>query len=120
MPSARTMISHKPSTTAPTASGAAIRPTRDQSRLTAGSRDEGSLIRQYAPGGGQDAGFARQVLLFEAGQGHDRVPAGDPLNRREQRNQTSFGDSGGDLRADAAGQRRFMDDYAAPRLGDPG
>src|SRR5207248_6267539 len=35
-------------------------------------------------------------------------------------NQTSFGDSGGDLRADAAGQRRFMDDYAAPRLGDRG
>src|SRR5213075_1839020 len=38
------------------------------------------LVRQYPSDGGEDAGFAGDVLLLEPVERHDRVPAGDALD----------------------------------------
>src|SRR5438477_11907847 len=63
----------------------------------------------------EDAGRERQVLVFE-GIGKGRIPAGDAGDRGLERGEAALLDQGADLRGEATGTRRFLDDGAAAGL----
>src|SRR5262249_49373727 len=61
-----------------------------------------------------------QVVLLKARQRHDRVVAGHPDDRRQERPEAAFGDQRGDLGAKSAGPRCLVHDDGAARFGHRG
>src|SRR5690606_18904444 len=74
---------------------------------------QGSVVRDRAARGGDDAIHARQVLHFQPEQRDVRVVAGDALDRRDQVVHRLLGQARGDLGAEAGGARGFLHDHAA-------